>query len=156
MATDTTQLELTSNEQQFVIQYVSLIDLASRVTAAVQSGDGDWKYVSEKLDTLATAASRLNDIISSEDTEIPEGPRDLAPAFRHRPRTATSVGGGPTEPVPAGFADPGKIRAAVAARGWDHALSRTAHPVDAIEDRFAELRERAQSEQEERHPARPA
>ena len=154
MGTDTTQLELTSEEKEFVREYVSLIDLASRVTKAIQSGDGDWKYVSEKFDTLATAARRLNDIISSEDAEIPEGPRELAPAFSLQPRTATSVGGGPTEPVPAGFADPGKIRAAVAALGWPYALSRVAHPVDAIEDRFAELRERARAEQSQRHPAR--
>lgn len=153
MATDVTSMDLTSDEKEFVAQYVSLMDLASRIAEAVQNANGDWSYISGKLGALQIAAGRLNDVLGSEDPEIPQGPRKLSPAFSHRGVPGRNAfNGGPTEPVPAEFADPGRIRAAVAARGWDHSLARTAHPVQVIEDRFADLREHARTDQSHRYP----
>jgi hypothetical protein len=148
-----TTMDLTPDEKKFVAQYVSLIDLAPRIAEAVQNANGDRSYISEKLDAIQIAAGRLNDIIGSKDLEIPGGPRELAAAFsRHGAPVHNAFDDGPTVPVPAGFADPGKIRAAVAAQGWDHSLARAAHPVKAIEDRFADVRERARTDQFQRHP----
>jgi hypothetical protein len=91
--------ELTGTETRLVERYVWVLDLVSRCAQGLDAGD--WYYLADKADDLATRAERLAEVAG----DIAQATRD----GRRRPRAQV-------------------VRAAVAVHGRHYRAGRLLHP----------------------------
>src|SRR3954447_11045809 len=141
MTSDVSSLKLSSDELRVVERYAWLSDHFSRLALTLQAGDGDWHYAMECVENLQREAGRMLDTLTEERTEDGETYRALRPAFAPpvaEPDGPFDIGeplpDGQARSVPAGYADPGKIRAGIAGVCWPYAVGRALHPAESIED----------------------